>query len=103
MNGLSSTIPPFSALTILIACAAAFAAGRAIAIAWRPLWLILFAAVPLGVAAPLLDFMLIGETDPVPLVIVSIVIATISAGIGFRWHRGRQMVRQYPWLSTPKA
>ena len=103
MNGLLAAIHPFSALTIALACAAAFAAGRAIAIAWRPMWLILFAAIPLGVVAPLLDFMLIGETDSVPVILISVVMTTLCAGIGFRWHRGRQLVRQYPWLSTPQA
>ena len=102
MYDVTNLIYPFSALTAMLAGIAAFAAGRAIATAWRAWWLTLLAAIPLGISARLLDYMLVGQTTNVIPVMLSIVMTSLSAFIGFRIQRRWQMARQYPWLANSR-
>ena len=100
MNYVTNHILPFSALTMMLAAIAAFAAGRAIAMAWRAWWLSIIAAVPLGISARLLDYMLVGQTTNAYLVLLSIAMTSLSAYSGYVWHRKRQMAWQYPCVVT---
>ncbi len=98
MSNFVSHIYPFSSLTAFLASVAAIAAGRAIATAWRSWWWIFVAAIPLAIAARLLNFMLVGQTSTMPFVLLTIATTTLSAFVGFRVQRRWQMARQYPWL-----
>ena len=98
MSYLTDSFPPFSALTTLLACAAAFASGRAIARAWAAWWLTIFAALPLAASARLLDFMLIEQTTNATVVVLSIGATMLIGYFGFRRYRSMQMARQYPWV-----
>ena len=83
---------------------AAFAAGQAMAINWRPWpYLIAYTAL-LSVVLRFFDFALFGgELWSAGGFALGWAIQFILAGFAYRLTRVRQMVRQYPWLYARKG
>ena len=78
---------------------AAFMLGRAIARAWRPLWRVVPAVIPLGAAARFIHFALFqGELLSIASYACDTALFCIVGLIAWRVTRAGQMVRQYPWL-----
>lgn len=91
---------PFLLVTLVMGGGAAWLSGRAIALTWRPWWMVLLAAFALGVAVRFFHHTLFGGTLLTPhYFAVDTVILVLLALAGFRLTRTRQMARQYGFLS----
>lgn len=98
-------------LFILVTCLmggwAAWMAGRACAKTWRPLIIVIFYMLLLGIAVRFIHFALFGGTMfTLHYYIVDTIVLTIIGILGYRYTRTNQMVRQYHWLyekSSPFA
>lgn len=91
-------------LTVVFGCGAAWLAGRAIALTWRPPAMVLGAALLISVAVRFLHFALFEE--PLLAVGAFAVQTGIMLAVGllaWRRTRARQMVRQYYWLYEPRG
>lgn len=91
-------------ITLVFGCGAAWLAGRAIALTWRPPAMVFGAALLMGIAVRFLHFALFEE----PLLAVrSFVVETgvilAVALLAWRRTRAQQMVRQYYWLYEPRG
>lgn len=89
----------FVFVTVVLAGAAAFATGRAIALKWGALWHLAFYIALLTFACRFLHYALFRQPflDPRNVAIDFAVLIAI-AFLGFRLARRRQMIGQYPWL-----
>ena len=73
--------------------------GRAIALTWRPIPMVLGAAVLMGLAVRFVHFALFGEPLNAPLTLaIETAILFAVALLAYRRTRARQMVQQYYWL-----
>jgi hypothetical protein len=82
----------------------AFAAGHAVALTWRPWWLIVFYSALLSAALRFFDYALGGGGLLVPGgFLLSWAVLLAFAAFAYRLTRVRQMVRQYPWLYQRKG
>ena len=91
---------PFLLVTLVMGGGAAWLSGRAIALTWRPWWMVLLAAFALGLAVRFFHHTLFGGTLLTPhYFAVDTVILVLLALMGFRMTRSRQMARQYGFLS----
>ncbi|MCX7363202.1 MAG: hypothetical protein NTV97_15285 [Alphaproteobacteria bacterium] len=83
---------------------AAFAAGHAVALTWRPWWQIVFYAGLLSATLRFFDYAL-GGGDLLVLggFLLSWAVLLGFAAFAYRLTRVRQMVRQYPWLYRRKS
>ena len=89
----------FIIITIILGGGAAFLSGRALALTWRSVWLVLFAALALGAAVRFLHFALAGNTLLTPYYYgVDAAICLLFGLWGYRVTRAGQMSRQYGWL-----
>jgi len=89
----------FLLVTVFLGGGAAYAAGRAVAITWKPLGHIVTYSVLLAAAARFIHFSLFGGTLlSVQYFIADLIVLLILAGLGFRLTRVRQMAGQYGWL-----
>ncbi len=89
----------FIGLTVIIGGGAAWLAGRALALKWRPLWQLFVYMLLLAAAVRFLHYALFEE----PLLSLKSYIADAAvliavALLGFRLTRVRQMTTQYYWL-----
>ncbi len=89
----------FLLVTVVLGGSAAFMSGRAVAQTWRPYWHIPLYMVPIAATVRFFHYALFGE----PLVslqnyLVDYGVALITASLGFRLLRARQMAQQYHWL-----
>ena len=86
-------------LTFILGCGCAWAAGRAIALSWRPAWTAVAAMVPMGLALRFLHFALFWEQllEPVTWVFETSILIAVTL-VSWRYARAGQMVRQYYWL-----
>ncbi|MEW6640125.1 MAG: DUF6867 family protein [Pseudomonadota bacterium] len=85
-------------ITGVLGCGCAWLAGRAIALTWRPLPMVLGAAVLMGLAVRFVHFALFGEPlTPLTLVIETAILFLVTL-LAYRRTRARQMVQQYYWL-----
>ena len=97
-----ATIFHFVMVTFLLGGAAAWLTGRAIAITWRPRWMLLPAAIGLGAAIRFIHFALFDERlASLALVGFDAAAALLFAFVGYQMTRSRQMVRQYGFLHRP--
>jgi hypothetical protein len=89
----------FLLVTVFLGGGAAYAAGRAVALTWKPIGHIVTYSALLAAAARFLHFSLFGGTLLSPqYFIADIVVLLIFGGFGFRLTRARQMAGQYRWL-----
>jgi hypothetical protein len=78
---------------------AAWLSGRAIALAWRPAWHVVVAAILLGAAARFVHFALFqGALLSAASYACDTAIFIVIGMLAWRTTRAGQMVRQYPWL-----
>jgi EamA domain-containing membrane protein RarD len=89
----------FLFLTVILAGAAAFQAGRAMASKWRPVWLTIVYMVLLGLAVRFFHFALFeGDLLSLHYFITDTLVLIAAAMLGYRLTRVKQMTTQYPWL-----
>jgi branched-chain amino acid transport system ATP-binding protein len=91
--------PVYAIWVGLVMGGAAFAAGRAVAGTWRPLWQVVFYCALLACAARFLVFALLGG----PLLsfrglVLDFLIMLVWGLCAFRLTHVAKMVSQYPWL-----
>lgn len=85
-------------VTIVLGGWTAWMSGRAIALAWRPAWLVGLAALPLAAAVRFIHFALFEGTLLSPrFYLVDLAVVLAIALLGFRYTRTAQMARQYRW------
>ncbi len=73
--------------------------GRALALTWRPLTLLLVYTVLLGCALRFLHFALFeGELLSLHYYLTDLLVLFVASGLGYRLTRVKQMVTQYNWL-----
>lgn len=86
-------------VTIVLGGGCAILAGRAIALTWRSIWVVVAAMIPMGLAVRFVHFALFNETLLVPKTyLVETAILMIVACLSFQRTRALQMVRQYYWM-----
>lgn len=94
----------FVILTVIIGGGAAWMTGRAMALTWRPLWQVILSMALLGLALRFFHFSLFEETLlSAHYYLVDTTVLILSALLGFRITRTRQMITQYSWLYTPTS
>lgn len=94
-----SGLAVFVFVTLMLAGAAAFATGRAVASKWQPLWQLVVFVGLLTLACRFLHYALFHQPFlDLRNVAVDFVVLLVIALAGFRLARQRQMVGQYPWL-----
>jgi uncharacterized protein DUF6867 len=86
-------------ITIVLGCGCAWLAGRAIALTWRPIAMLLGAAVLMGLAVRFIHFALFEEPlfAPVTLLVETAILFAVAL-LAYQRTRTLQMVRQYYWL-----
>ena len=94
-----NTLWVFLGLTCALGGAAAWATGRALALTWRPFWMVPAYALPLAGAVRFLHFALYEEPLlSAPLFALDAIVLIAVAALGFRATRARQMRERYGWL-----
>jgi hypothetical protein len=89
----------FALVSIALGGGAAFLAGRAVALTWRPWWHVAFFMLILGGAVRFIHFALFEATLlSLHYYAVDALVCLVFGLIGFRATRAVQMTRQYPWL-----
>jgi hypothetical protein len=90
----------FVGVTLILGGLASFASGRAMALAWRPLWLLPLYGLPLGFAMRFLHYALFGEPLAAPLAALAAYFWSLAVqGLAWRLIHGGLVKRQYPWLA----
>lgn len=95
----ASGMVQFWVFTVIMGGGAAFMAGRALAIGWKPVGLLLFYMLLFTAGLRFLDFALF-ESDLFSLKYYlshGLIVAGVAL-LGYRLTRVNQMVKQYPWL-----
>ncbi|MEM1371044.1 MAG: DUF6867 family protein [Pseudomonadota bacterium] len=96
-----SGLAVFLTVTVVIAGAAAFATGRAVARQWKPLGLLAFYVLLLTGACRFLHYALFAQPFlDLRNVVIDFAVLLAIALIGYRFARHRQITEQYPWLFT---
>jgi hypothetical protein len=86
-------------ITGLLGGGAAWLAGRAIALTWRPFWHVIGYMLLLGFAVRFAHFALgSGTLVSLPSYLTDTLFLCAVGALGWRATRARQMVSQYPWL-----
>lgn len=94
-----NTIWVFLGLTCALGGAAAWATGRALALTWRPFWMVPAYALALAAAVRFLHYALFEEPLlSAPLFAADAAVLIAVAALGFRLTRARQMTTQYGWM-----
>ena len=92
----------FVLVTIVLGGGAAWLAGRAIALIWRPWWNVVLAALLIGLGVRFIHFALFGATLlSSHYYVVDTLVAILIGLFGYRLTRARQMARQYGFLRRP--
>jgi hypothetical protein len=92
-------IVQFVVFTVILGGGAAFLAGRALAIGWKPLGLLVFYMVLFTFGLRFLDYALFQSNLFSPTYFISHGLVVLAAALaGYRLTRVSQMVTQYPWL-----
>jgi hypothetical protein len=86
-------------ITGILGGGAAWLAGRAIALTWRPFWHVIGYMLLLGFAVRFAHFALgSGTLLSLPSYLTDTLFLCAVGSLGWRATRARQMVSQYPWL-----
>lgn len=89
----------FLFLTVILGGGAAYMAGRALALTWRPYWQLILYMLLLGGGLRFLHFALFEvELLSVHYYLTDTLILIAMASLGFRLTRVGQMITQYNWL-----
>ncbi len=89
----------FLCLTLILGGGAAFMAGRALALGWKPLWMLVAYMIPFTAGVRFLHFALYeAQLSSLQYFITHGVLLAGFALLGYRLTRVDQMVSQYPWL-----
>ena len=97
----------FFFLTVVIGGFAAASTGRALALAWRPFWQVVFYTCLLGMAVRFLHWGLFldkpldvykGDIFSIQFYLVDTAILMLASSLAFRLTRAALMASQYRWL-----
>jgi branched-chain amino acid transport system ATP-binding protein len=89
----------FIGVTLVLGGLASVASGRAVALTWRPLWLLALYALPLAFAMRFLQWSLFGEPLTAPgAALLAYGWSLAVQGLAWRLVHGALVRRQYPWL-----
>ncbi len=94
----------FFFLTVVLGGGAAWLAGRALALAWRPFWRVAFYMLLLAMAVRFFHWGLFldgpneGTLLSLHYYLVDAAVLILAAWLGYRTTRARQMATQYRWL-----
>lgn len=89
----------FIVFTLILGGGAAFMAGRALAIGWRPIGLLVFYMFLFTLGLRFLDYALFqSNIFSIKYFITHGLVVLALALLGYRLTRVSQMVTQYPWL-----
>jgi uncharacterized membrane protein len=89
----------FLLVTVALGGGAAWLAGRALAIKWRPYWHVVGYMLLFAGAVRFIHYALFGGTLVSPhYYAVDAAVVVLAASLGFRIMRTRQMTSQYRWL-----
>ncbi len=96
---IGSTVPVFVGVTVVLFGGAGWMAGRALAMAWKPLVYVLPYGILMGFGARFLTYALFQGTFLTwsGYIISTFVIIDFMC-VAHRFYYVRQMVRQYPWM-----
>lgn len=90
----------FIGVTLILGGLASLASGRAVARAWRPLWLLPIYGLPLAFAMRFLHWSLFGEPLGAPVAAFIAYGWTLAVqGLSWRGAHGALVRRQYPWIA----
>ncbi|HEX4042257.1 MAG TPA: hypothetical protein VHY10_11185 [Xanthobacteraceae bacterium] len=90
----------FVLVTIVLGGGAAWLAGRAIALTWRPWWQVVTYSLILGFAVRFIHFSLFnGTLLSLHYYLVDTAFCLVFGALGFRASRVKQMIGQYHWLN----
>jgi hypothetical protein len=94
----------FVLVTVILGGGAAWLAGRAVAVTWRPWGQVIFYSLVLGAAVRFIHFALFdGTLLSIHYYSVDSAICLVCGLLGFRLARAGQMVAQYPWINAPNG
>lgn len=89
----------FIGVTLVLGGLASFASGRAVARAWRPLWLLPLYGLLLALAMRFLHWSLFQESlTPLPA-LAAYGWSLVAQGVAWLLARRAMMRRQYPWMA----
>jgi hypothetical protein len=90
----------FIGVTMILGGLASFAAGRALALSWKPLGLLPLYGLPLAFATRFLHWALFGEPLAAPIAaLIAYGWVLAVQGVAWRLVHGALVRRQYPWLN----
>ncbi len=96
-NGLAV----FIFVTLILGGAASWAAGRAVAMVWKPIWQLAFYMALMTFAVRFVQYALFHQPFlTVGNVLVDYLALSAFAMLGYRMMRTWQMGTQYPWVFT---
>jgi hypothetical protein len=94
----------FIGVALVLGGLASFSSGRAVALAWRPLWLLPLYGLPLAFAMRFLSWSLFGEPIGAPAAaLIAYGWSLAVQGVSWRLAHNAQMRRQYPWLAEKQS
>ncbi len=92
----------FVLVTVVLGGGAAWLAGRAVAMTWRPWWQVVSYGLILGLAVRFIHFSLFnGTLLSLHYYLIDSAFCMAFGFLGFRLARAGQMVAQYHWLNAP--
>ena len=99
-----NSLTAFIVINFVLAGAAAWLTGRALARSWSPVWLVFFYMLLLALPVRFFHWSLAdGTLLSLQLYIVDTLLLIAIAFLSYRIARTTQMVTQYPWLSRPTS
>ncbi len=89
----------FGLVTVVMGGWAAWMTGRAMALTWRPYWMLIAYLLILGAVVRFIHFALFeGTLLSLQFYLVDAVVILVIGSLGFRYRRARQMTTQYRWI-----
>lgn len=96
---LGSSLAVFVGITVVLFGGASWMTGRALALTWKPLWLVIPYGLLLSLGARFLTFALFnGKLLSLSGYLLSTAVLVLVMFFAWRLYRVQQMLRQYPWL-----
>jgi len=96
---LGMPLSVYVGFTVIVAGGAAWFSGRALALGWRPTWMVVPTTLGLALADRFFVWALFGgEFYPVAGTLAEFVTLLLLGLLAHRYTRARRIVQQYPWL-----